>query len=398
MKNKKCIVVLMLLLAVPFGHLIFNFLLGVQFNRILDKRLIDLGYISSGNKHKIKLLGVYGDVFEPKKYNSEIDYDIVPVTCIIDPISLSKNTISWKSNDLLRSALTSTFPDPAAFKKTVDELITTMSINGELIKYFLFTPPDSYKIDEYLLRKEGKVYFWEVPKKGNFYLNTKILKMAALPIFNPEIIKESYDRKRRLRDNLEHSIRRLFREIEVENSHEINTVAFAALAGTTRRLDSYYYLDYTESFFTIYNALLSSDIPKQIDKVYLVVYDNLPSKKEERDALNGLFRVFRYSRHFDFEETYFLFEHHILRALPFMIIFMIMFLVTHPKIKKASKGKNQVNFLIETGTIFSIIFPIIATSFHFVLLTMRCNFMLTIGGEILISYILYRTILWINEI
>jgi len=188
-------------LVIPLLHFFLNCLLNIQFRTILNGEIIKLGNIKVENKHKVELLGIYGNVFDPKKYNHNIDFDLVPVTCTIDPISLSKNVIIWEYNDLLKSALINTFVDSVIFKKTVDELITTMSANGELIKYFLFTPPSSYTIEEYDLRQWLKIYFFNISKKTKFYERTRIQKIGVLPIFYPRKIEKLNVRKKRLKDN-----------------------------------------------------------------------------------------------------------------------------------------------------------------------------------------------------
>ena len=396
--SRKRKIVLGVFAAVPALHLLFVAGLWLHYQSLTNGAPFPIAELNVSEKHQLQIIGSFGDVFDPKKYHTDFEFDLVPVTAVINPINENVGTIVWEHTDLLRSALRMTASDPEVFQKLVKELIVTMSSSGNLISHFLFAKPGDYKPVEYELRQASKLYFWDVPKNGPFYEKTRIDKIAAFPLFNPSALPRQYKGQGRLEDNLKIGVNRVFTVIGQEKVTDINSVAFAALAGTTRRQDSHEFLNYRESFFTIYEALKKAKIPEHVDKVYMVVYDGLQNKNEEKDALAGLFNLYRYAVHFELPGIKVLFAPYFLRAIPFALGFLIVLVWTNPKRPRMMAEGKRAEFVFEALAYSTAALPLIAAATHIALLAMEYNFLFTLALELTIAYTMYRFFVWLKWI
>jgi hypothetical protein len=360
-----------------------------------------MGIIKHQGDRKIELCGVYGDVFDPKARNDNVEVDLVPITCVIDPIYIVKDTIIWENNVMLRSALGHTFTDTLMFQKTVHELIVTMSENGSLIQHFLDYKSEK---DDYNLRKLTHVYIWDVPRTSAYFKKSRILTFAALPIFTPTYLASDYPLSEihsRLRKNLSISIKSLLDQLRIRNNPEITSIAFAAFVGSSHRLDSPYYLSYQESFFAIHKALTDSDIPFWISRIYLVAWDKL-SRKERVRALEGLFVLYRYRNFYDF--PYFRLQpiaDYMTRALLWIIVFSVSYVLRHPNRRilfgklRESKGE-RTTFIINTLPILGFFNLILAVLYNeFLLRILEMSFFLFIIGEIFFAFLIYKATVYV---
>lgn len=247
---------------------------------------IRMGEIQKGNS-KIDVFAYEGDILRPNTQYAL--FDLVPISCIIDPIKISQNVILWHSNFLLKNALERVTEDPEILKKIHEELILKMTENKGL--YDLFTNTKSArKLEDYELGKENHPYILKIPEYSKFYRESKISYLAALPIFTTEKYSNK-DRHEKLKYNINTSIRRIFSDLFDPRFSDIRSIGFAAFAGTEKRQDSFLYLDYRSSYLEIYKAILDSEISRNIDKIYFVVYNKLPFN-ERRSAHTGLMYVY----------------------------------------------------------------------------------------------------------
>ncbi len=333
------------LFAIP---IIFQISFYIYSNEIffhkIQKEPIDFGAIHHAGEAQVHLWGIYGDAFDPKAKG--VDFDVVIISATLDPFAVIQgefgSIIIWQQNNLLHSALINTFPDPEAFREAVRELVVYMGQNGNLVALFL---GPEYKVSNYKLRELTHVYVWDVPNPGVFFNKTRINAIIAVPIFDPKFMYQEIDNldvvHARLRDNVFVVIQRAVKEIgdiEKTKPYSIHTIAIPALAGTCCRLDSWLYLDYQTSYFTIAESLESSKIPSFVDRIYLIVYDKLPPI-ERVIALNALFQVYRYYKMrywLDFKN--FPVQGPILRALIWIIPFYISILLTHRRWKQVLRN------------------------------------------------------------
>lgn len=360
---------LYLLFGFPlFFHLLFWILSENYFYRHIKQEPVRFGLLNHRGTGDVELWGIYGDVFDPQAKN--VDFDVVVVSTTVNPIAIIKgdlgDIIVWQQNNLLHSALENTFHDPEVFQQVIKEMVISMGENGEFIRYFLST---EFSItEEYQIKDLVHAYFWDVPNQGPFYKKTRINSIVAVPIFDPWYIyghlMEISLVHSRLKDNVNIVIKRALSQIEQfedQKKYSVNTIAIPALAGTCCREDSWLYLDYSTSFSTILEALESSKVPNPIDRIYLVIYDKLPTVAEEERALNGMLKIFRYYQmRYWLESKNFSIQGSMLRALIWLIPWGLIVFVTYwnDLIKSRNRLGKVQNIIGAIGIYYGLITPV----------------------------------------
>jgi len=337
-------------------HVSFNIFLKSSFYSHIQHEPVKFGLIQHRGVGEVELWGLYGDAFDPKAKN--VDFDVVLVSATVNPISIldgDRGTIIvWAQNSLLHSVLFNTYKDKEVFQKAVDEMVVSMGDNGEFVKYFL--SPDYQLTDDYILKDLVHVYFWDVPNQGSFFSSTGINSMVAVPIFDPKYIYFNLNDLEvvhsRLEDNVSLVVKRVIEnleDIEDQKFFSVGAIAIPPLAGTCCRLDSWQYLDYETSYFSILRALENSKLSNPIDRIYLISYDKLP-ETENNQSLDALFQVYRYHRmRYWLEDFNFYLPGPTLRALIWIVPFWIIALFSHRKRKYLLKTpRTRQDFLLQT--------------------------------------------------
>ena len=86
-------------LMIPTVHIILILWARYEFKRALyTGQPVKIGLLKHAGGNRVEVLGFIGDAFNPHKYNATIQYDLVPVSCVIDPIYILENKIVWESN------------------------------------------------------------------------------------------------------------------------------------------------------------------------------------------------------------------------------------------------------------------------------------------------------------
>lgn len=335
-----------------------------------------------------------GDIFDPQRTHPDIRYDLIPVTCVIDPLYISQGKVIWENNILLRSALQATYPDKPAFESAVRELIATMSENKAFIQYFSDTPPSAYKASDAELRTKNKAYIWEVPQEGAFYHRARVRRMASIPIFSPTTIQNRYSAdqlRNRLKDNISIALQRLMQQLSDERDPQVNAIALASFGGSSRQQDSNLFLTFTESYVTIFETLGKSRPPARIDTVYLVVWKDLAQINALGDAIDGVYALYMRKLHSGSPGW--------LLPLPLLLVIAGSHWFTHPKRPNQLKYGNRREFI----TAFLGMVTLFAPSLYFIerpLFTalVERSAWLVVLSHCVLAYSAYRAFVWINRI
>lgn len=309
-------------------------------------RLVSLKHRGGG---EVAVYLVKGDVFEPKKIDRTLSFDLVPITCTWDPLWQMGNQVVWESNLMLRGALEATWTDPVTREEAIQQLVVRMSQNRELIRYFTATPPEEYapKLEE--LRRLAHIYFWRPPSNGGFYRTSEISLLASVPIFSPSDVTQKLTPRAlrmRLRDNLQVSLTRLFAETDVAGDRPIRTVAFALMGASETLLDSQNYLSYRDSAGVIIESVQLSRLPDSIDELYLVMWDKLPTR-ETAAVERAMFRLYSGEQARRMLNTSVPYAGELLVAFPYWAAFVLAYVLFHRNIRTALQPASRRNFIAD---------------------------------------------------
>ena len=75
---------------------------------------------------RIKVIGSYGDIYQPKLRNSERSYDMIVVSTTIDPLYTVDDMLVWESNMLVRTFFMYAYGDSALAESGFRNLIIRM--------------------------------------------------------------------------------------------------------------------------------------------------------------------------------------------------------------------------------------------------------------------------------
>ena len=401
-RKRKIRKVLLVLLLVPLTHLFVITIQYFKFNKIDNEpyEFIKIKSIKRGNRLPLEVYGLVGNVFRPISNNKNVDIDIVPVSCTVDPITFGlNNSVFWSYNDLLRSALVNTYQsnDGIAYKRLVNELVIKMTSNKKYIQYFIKVPKKLYNPDKFELVKINQPFIWEIPKGGNFHITSKINYLAAIPIFHPKSASKKLSLRsihNRLKDNLDISLRRFLYEIESKKMYDVRTLGFTPIAASSNRLDSEFYLDYYDSYKQIVKSVgLYS--PDNIDRVFIFIYDALKSANPEeyKSAKTGMFKLYHINW---FENIGF----KVIIYLMF-VLFSLSYLAFYPKIKdillNPNTKINRRNFIANVVGILAIVLSLLLLIKPILIKVSDSSIILVILTEIIVVIFIYKILLWISK-
>ena len=264
---------------------------------------LDVGRIYGKNGSSF-LRVVRGDVYDPRW--SQMDFDAVIISATIDPIVIRLERNSYKifiqANNLLYTLLEKIQSNPAMRERIARELFIEMSKPSHR-KLFEILFPEFFGAqrsgeDRAKYKDNIHPYLLRIPHESTFWNTTRIDVLVVVPIFRPvehgvrSCITKAQELHRGLKRNVTTAIIRAFDALSGEKNYR--TVAIPALAGSCCRVDSGCYLSYRESFRSILRGIYNSNIPNNIDTIYLVVYKDLrgleseTARKELFDVLYGL--------------------------------------------------------------------------------------------------------------
>lgn len=247
--------------------------------------------VDDPNLSPIKIMGTYGDIFEPRIQGIDRAYDMIVLSATLDPITKIDSIYYWQSNFLVRSFFGYAFSteDQELIESGVKSLLEDMmKENKEYIRYFYTFNSDTLSQEKSKLVKLCQPFYNEIPKKSILH-KLGIKWYVVIPIFNSDIIPDIQERKNRLKLNVKTATERII--ADDEPFRKIRILAFPGLAGSEKLLDSDNYLTYYESYQSIIDAFKSRQLPQNYEKVYLVAWDKwvaLNNQVEGENAVEAL--------------------------------------------------------------------------------------------------------------
>jgi len=244
--------------------------------------------VDDPNSSPIKIIGTYGDIFEPQIKGINRAYDMIVLSATLDPITKIDSIYYWQSNFLVRSFFSYAFSteDEDLIQSGVKSLLEDMMReNKEYIRYFYTYNSDTLNQDKSKLVKLCQLFYNEIPKKS-ILSKLGINWYVVVPIFNSEKISDINERKNRLKLNVRTATERII--TDGEDYREIRILAFPGLAGSEKLLDSDNYLTYYDSYLSIIDAFKSRELPKDYEKIYLVAWDKWTSLNNPQEGENAI--------------------------------------------------------------------------------------------------------------
>lgn len=240
--------------------------------------------VADPNSSPIKIMGTYGDIFEPQIKGIDRAYDMIVLSATLDPITKIDSIYYWQSNFLVRSFFGYAFSteDQDLIESGVKSLLEDMMReNKEYIRYFYTYNSDSLNQEKSKLVKLCQPFYNEIPKKSILY-KLGIKWYVVVPIFNSDMIPDIQERKNRLKLNVKTATERII--TDDEPYRKIRILAFPGLAGSEKLLDSDNYLTYYESYLSIIDAFKSRELPPNYEKIYLVAWDKWDALKNSQEG------------------------------------------------------------------------------------------------------------------
>ncbi|APF18347.1 hypothetical protein Calab_2751 [Caldithrix abyssi DSM 13497] len=251
---------------------------------------VELGQVKSRNGVTVTFIGMWGDVFNPKKYLETIQYDLVPITSGLEMLPMV--------NILCGQALRGSFYDLPTYKTMVTQLIFRLNQNRLDLEKIWGMHLESGEILE--KPKEWKQphalqpYIWRVPEESKFFQKREIRAFAALPVianafhFSDYIVRRTpKEHKEIVALNLRLALIGLLEELfknQWGDIHSIGCPAFSADPSYSwKRYASKqvkYAFPFRESFFTIRDVFIDNKVPPSITRVYLVSWDKYETAKK----------------------------------------------------------------------------------------------------------------------
>jgi hypothetical protein len=179
-----------LFLVVGVAHVVlFLWLRYSFFHEIKTSQIVHVKDFQHRGSSKLSLAMTMASIFDPKKKNPFLDYDLVPVSCYLDPVEISKEGIVWHTNLLLRSALKYASKDKATFKRFANELLLSMIKNRQVISTLRLDDNRTMGKNKFI-GKSVHVHRFEIDPETEFFDKSGIVEIAALPIFQPLVSHE----------------------------------------------------------------------------------------------------------------------------------------------------------------------------------------------------------------
>jgi len=378
--------------------------LYTYYNMNILVKPIKIGLLHHKGAGDVELWGLYGDAFNPRVMN--IDFDIVLVSATLNPFAVLQSKqgriIVWQQNDLLRSALANTYVDEKTFIKAVKEMVVSMGQNGSLVRYFLKSEYDFNK--SYYLKDLVHVYFWDVPNNSSFHASTGINAMIAVPIFDTKYMHRTIGdnslMRERLRDNVFIVIKRaleLIGDLEDQKAYPVHSIAIPPLAGTCCRIDSWLYLNYITSYFTILSAMESSKIPNTIDRIYMITYSKLPTI-EKKSSIHALFRIYSYyNMKYWLDNDKFYLQGQVLRSLVWVLPFFFLLVLTHRKRKFLIRPRQRQEFLLNLYGLTTVYLIVAVMVNETILEYAKGKIAIVIVGDIVFGLASMLVLSWLNN-
>ncbi len=318
-----------------------------------------------------KIVGTYGNLFDPHYKNNERQYDVIVLSAVLNPVVKVNNSESvLLTNRLVGSFFANAYKDQLLTKSGLENLVIrmTQSITATMIKNnkeFLqyFTKDPKVDIDKWFDKNRAadlcEPYIAEVPRKSELYKRERIRWYAVIPLFDTaELLNKNIDPeeiKKRLSYDVIASTYRVIEALSAStsianNKDKVYNIAFPAIAGVEKTFDSSYFLNYSTSFQSIAEGIEGCPGATNFDNFYLVVWNELHYKPiEEEAALKGLESVYQY---FVFSKNEVIWLSYLLFVI-FFVEYIIEFFYLY-SLKKKSIHSIIVAFVLLLGTSFFI--------------------------------------------
>jgi hypothetical protein len=365
-------------------HLGWLTYLELKFNGVKKGREVVLAQFSQKEAlnpdiSHIKVIGIYGDIYQPKPRNSEGSYDMIVVSATIDPLYTTEGMLVWESNMLVRTFFMYAYGDSALAESGFRNLIIRMLKSNKKYIDFLSTEPVrkiAYNIGYAVEICEP--FIAKVPESSQLFRDG-VRWYAVLPLFNSRQISREREREQKLFINVKTAVMRLLKDLKQlsENfvEYRIRAIAFPALAGSALLPDSRYYLPYQKSFEAILQGIESSVLPLSIEHIYFIAWDKWEyiNPKEGNCAVSGLKSVY----------NKFWFKHWPIKLLGYSLLIVFCFVYLLKRLEKLNlKDTNPLDFLL----VILILVISLFGNFAFVgkFITLFFNNILNTGGVLLL--------------
>lgn len=341
MKKTNLKYIILLVLLVLFCHIGFFLHQFIVICKIKDTRL-KLLHQSQG----VKLFLTYGNCIHPKKYDTEINFDaIVFLSPLEDPKIREVEDINQINYYYLVRDLFDVFVENA-----IQEMWNTGDpISATDIEVFLKT--DLYK------RDEGDIYLKEIPRDIELYRRSKIKTFLFIPILVDEQLMHPNEKflikyRENLKEKITMGLKRAFVHLPVEQNLYSVALPFPELGVSTKPPFSKFLLNYYQSFDAILSAIRLAEFPKSLERIYIVIRDDLPS-----DEFKGALMSFTVAYHkFKLNTNY----------LPFIILFTVAFCLGFIfSLQKKGRLYLTVNVFLTICILLIFIIPALWVIFKF---------------------------------
>lgn len=251
--------------------------------RIEEKRELLVGSVTTAARIPLEVHIMIGDVFQPRRTLRDVGFDLVAVTCFFDPIEVDGKTVLL-TNPLLNSALLNSAGSEEELRQFVSNLLVALDQSRDVVACFQNSERPACEGDQIV------PYIWPVYHRSPMLCIHGVKYLAALPVFDPSAVMGNLsadEARHRLRANTLAAVRRLSSVAAEQLDTTVRSFGLAAVASTSHRGDSDYFLTYSEGFRTILAALAQSRPPSSLDRIYLVAFDKLEGSFRA-DAIRGL--------------------------------------------------------------------------------------------------------------
>lgn len=331
---------------------------------------------------RIKVIGSYGDIYQPKLRNSERSYDMIVVSTTIDPLYTVDDMLVWESNMLVRIFFMYAYGDSALAESGFKNLIIRMLKSNRKYIDFLSSEPVrkiAYNI-EYVVEM-CEPFIAKVPENSRLFRDG-VRWYAVLPLFNSRQDPKEKERKQKLFINVKTAVMRLVKDLKQLSEdfaeYRIRTISFPALAGSALLLDSRYYLPYQKSFEAILHGIESSVLPLSVEHIYFIAWDKWEyiNPKEGSCAVSGLKSVY----------NKFWFNRWPIKLLGYSILIVFCLAYLSKRLEKRNlKDTNPLNFSFVILIIVISLFSNFAVVGKFI--TLFFKNILNTGGVLLLLII-----------
>jgi len=288
MKNERIALLILgaSILALPWALVSLN---TPTHSALIEKRCILAGSIKTANGSSLNIFICWGDVFAPRRMHRDIGFDLVGVSCYFDPIHIPDGE-ALPGNPLLFSAIKASSQTQAEQQHFLKNLFAALSKSRTTVAAFMSGARPSANEGDQIVP-----YTWTAFRYSPIYRDQGVKYLSALPLFNPDILPARISQavaRERLQMNVEAVTRRLVTYASDDLDPTVHSIGLAAIGSTCPAYDSPYFLTFTQGFRAILAGLESSRPSPQLDRVYLVAYDQ-HTGQFKHDALRGLQEVKR---------------------------------------------------------------------------------------------------------